>query len=108
MCSPGSPGQRRGITILVPVLKVAKQFDQLSDATLLASIIQTVFKPPSITSDQPTEDRPARAPEPRNRAKLLAEGGSSFDAWLEAQAGWSDGHPIDVGYLQPRRSPVPR
>lgn len=93
----GSPGQRRGITILVPVLKVAKQFDQLSDATLLASIIQTVFAA-SITSDQPTEEALRSLLNPVEQARLLASGGSSFDAWFEAQAGWSEGHPIDVGY----------
>ncbi len=93
----GMPGQRRGITILVPVLKVAKQFDQLSDATLTAAIIQTVFAA-AITSDSPTEEALRSLLSPAEQAKLIASGGSAFDAWFEAQAGWSDGHPIDVGF----------
>jgi len=93
----GAPGQRRGITILVPVLKVAKQFDQLSDATLMASIIQTVFAA-AITSKEPTEETIRGLLNPTEEARLLAEGGSRFDAWFEAQAGWAESHPIDVGF----------
>ncbi len=39
----GEPEQVRGITPFVSVLKVAKQFDQLADATLTAALIQTIF-----------------------------------------------------------------
>jgi len=38
----GAPEQTRGITPFVSVLKVAKQFDQLADATLTAALIQTI------------------------------------------------------------------
>ena len=93
----GAPGQRRGITPLVPVLKVAKQFDQLSDATLMASIIQTVFAA-SITSDMPTEDALRGLLSPQEQGRLIASGGAPFDAWFEAQAGWAEGHTVDVGY----------
>lgn len=93
----GAPGQRRGITILVPVLKVAKQFDQLSDATLLAAIIQTVFAASITTSEMPTQEALQALLSPAEQARHMAGGGSAFDAWFEAQAGWSDGHPIDVG-----------
>jgi len=92
----GAPGQRRGITILVPVLKVAKQFDQLSDATLMASIIQTVFAA-SIEAAGPTEDALRTLLGPREHANALAAGMSPFDAWFEAQAGWSEAHPMDLG-----------
>jgi lambda family phage portal protein len=92
----GAPGQRRGITPLVPVLKVAKQFDQLSDATLMASIIQTIFAA-SIQADGPTEETLRTLLGPREHAQALASGMSPFDAWFEAQAGWSEAHPIDVG-----------
>ena len=51
----GMPGQVRGISPLTPALQVARQFDQLSDATLTAAILQTVFAA-SITSDEPTEE----------------------------------------------------
>jgi lambda family phage portal protein len=39
----GEPEQVRGITPFISVLKVAKQFDQLADATLTAALIQTIF-----------------------------------------------------------------
>lgn len=92
----GAPGQRRGITILVPVLKVAKQFDQLSDATLLASIIQTVFAA-SIHAEGPTEDTLRTLLGPTEHARALASGMSPFDAWFEAQSGWAEAHPMDLG-----------
>jgi lambda family phage portal protein len=92
----GTPGQRRGITILVPVLRVAKQFDQLSDATLLASIIQTVFAA-SIQAEGPTEETLRTLLGPQEHARALAAGMSPFDAWFEAQTGWAEAHPIDVG-----------
>jgi lambda family phage portal protein len=39
----GEPDQVRGITPFVSVLKVARQFDQLADATLTTALIQTIF-----------------------------------------------------------------
>ncbi len=39
----GEPDQVRGITPFVSILKVARQFDQLADATLTAALIQTIF-----------------------------------------------------------------
>lgn len=39
----GATGQVRGITPLAPALRVARQFDQLADATLTAALLQTVF-----------------------------------------------------------------
>lgn len=93
----GQPGQTRGIGILVPVLKVAKQFDQLADATLLASIIQTVFAA-SIESEAPTEEALRGLLHPREQALLMANGGAPFDAFMAAKEGWGEGHPIDVGF----------
>jgi lambda family phage portal protein len=92
----GVPGQKRGITPLVPVLKVAKQFDQLSDATLMSSIIQTIFAA-SITSSMPTEDALRMMLTPQEQARMSAQGVPLVDAWFEAQSGWAEGHPIDVG-----------
>lgn len=93
----GPPGVTRGIGILVPVLKVAKQFDQLSDATLLASIVQTVFAV-SIESEAPTQDALQGLLNPREQALLMKEGLSTFDAFSAARDGWGEGHPIDVGF----------
>ncbi len=93
----GQPGQTRGIGILAPILKVAKQFDQLADATLLAAIIQTVFAA-SIESDAPTQETLSGILSVRERAMLNAEGVSEFDAFMMAKDGWGEGHPIDVGF----------
>ena len=71
----GLPGQTRGIGILVPILRVAKQFDQLADATLLAAIIQTVFAA-SIESEAPTQDALQGLLNPREQAQLMAGGGA--------------------------------
>lgn len=51
----GDPGAVRGITPLVPVLKVIRQIDQLADATLTASLLQTIFAA-TVESDAPTSD----------------------------------------------------
>ncbi|WP_099863739.1 phage portal protein [Pararhizobium haloflavum] len=92
----GLPGQVRGISPLTPGLKVAKQFDQLADATLLASLIQTVFAA-AVQSDAPTEDILQGLLSPQEQAMMAAEGVSPFEAWYQAQAGWYDGNSIDVG-----------
>ena len=65
----GMPGQVRGVSPLTPALQVARQFDQLSDATLTAAILQTVFAA-SITSDEPTEDVLAGLLTPQEQARL--------------------------------------
>ena len=92
----GMAGQFRGITPLVPALKVARQFDQLADATLMGSLIQSVFAA-TIQTETPTEDILAGLLSPQEQARLAADGVSAFDAWFDAQAGWYDGNGIDVG-----------
>lgn len=92
----GTAGNVRGITPLVPALKVAKQFDQLADATLMSSLIQSVFAA-TITSDTPTEDIISGLLSAAEQGKLAATGISPFEAWFEAQSGWYDGNSIDVG-----------
>jgi len=39
----GDPSQARGITPLAPVLKIVAQYDQLADATLTTTLLQTIF-----------------------------------------------------------------
>jgi lambda family phage portal protein len=51
----GEPDQVRGITPFISVLKVARQFDQLADATLTAALIQTIFAA-MFKSNSPGED----------------------------------------------------
>ncbi|MDN2578929.1 phage portal protein [Aquibium sp. ELW1220] len=92
----GLPGQVRGISPLTPALQVARQFDQLSDATLTAAILQTVFAA-SITSDEPTEEVLAGLLTPQEQARLSAGGISPWDAYIQAQAGWYDNATINLG-----------
>lgn len=92
----GVAGQIRGITPFVPVLKVARRFDQLSDATLTAALIQTVFAA-TIKSDVPTPETMQGLMTPQEQASLLSTGGSTFDAWFDAQQGWYESANIDVG-----------
>lgn len=51
----GGPTQRRGITPLAPALKVVKQYDQLADATLTTTLLQTIFAA-TIKSTMPSEE----------------------------------------------------
>lgn len=92
----GIPGTARGISPLVPALYVARQFDQLADATLMASIVQTVFAA-TITSEEPTEEAMQGLLTPQEQAKMAAAGQSVWDAWFEAQSGWYDSATLDVG-----------
>lgn len=92
----GVPGQVRGITPLVPALKVARQFDQLADATLMRELIQAVFAG-VVTSDAPTDEILQGLLSPQEQAQVAATGASPFDAWYETQAGWYEGNKIDVG-----------
>lgn len=93
----GQPGQTRGIGIVVSVLKVAKQFDQLADATLLASIIQTIFAA-SIESDVPTPEALKALMNPADAARLVNAGMAEADAWMIAREAYGEAHPLDVGF----------
>jgi len=55
----GEPDQVRGISPFVAVLKTAKQFDQLADATLTAALIQAIFAAVFKTQAVPEEARAA-------------------------------------------------
>ena len=92
----GTVGTVRGITPLVPALQVCRQFDQLSDATLMAALVQSVFAA-TITSTDPTEDSLAGFLTPQEQARLASQGLSTYDAWFEAQAGWYDRAVLNVG-----------
>lgn len=92
----GSPGQVRGITPMVPVIKTTRQFDQLADSTLLAALIQTVFAA-SIESELPTEENLAGLLTEQEQMELRAAGISPFETWAQMQSGWSDANAIDVG-----------
>jgi lambda family phage portal protein len=50
----GMIGQLRGVPPITPALKVVRQFDQLSDATLVSALLQTIFSA-TIKTNDPTE-----------------------------------------------------
>ena len=92
----GVPGQVRGISPMVPAMMVARLFDQLSDATITSWLIQTIFAA-TVTSDEPTEDILQSLLSPQEQSKMVAEGGTAYEAWFDAMQGWYDGAPLDLG-----------
>lgn len=92
----GYPGAVRGITPMVSALQVAKQLDLLADATITSWLVQTIFAA-SVTSDQPTDEMITGLLSPQEQAKMVSAGASPFDIWFQAQTGWYDGAPLDLG-----------
>lgn len=92
----GVPGTYRGISPMVPALQLTKQFDQLADATLTAAILKTLFAA-TITGDAPTEEILQGLLTPQEQAKLLSEGGSVFEAYMDMMGGFYDNSSINLG-----------
>jgi len=92
----GAISTTRGISVMVPVLKVARQFDQLANATLMQNIVRSLFAF-SIESDQPTDDVLSALLTPEEQAAAATQGMSAMEAWFASQAGWYDKKNIDVG-----------
>lgn len=88
----GDIEQIRGITPLAPALKIARQYDQLSDATLTASLIQAIFAA-TIESDAPTQDILQALQDDDEQGV----GGGNLDGLLDAKAGWYQSTKIDLG-----------
>jgi lambda family phage portal protein len=87
----GAPGQVRGITPLAPVLRTTRQFDQLSDATLVTALIQAIFAA-TIESDAPTEQvlQALQSPEEQGTS-------GDIDDLFKAKAAWYKQTKIDLG-----------
>lgn len=92
----GLPGTYRGIGPLTPALLVARQMDQLNDATLMAAIVKQLFAI-TITGDAPTEEILEGMLTPQELAVANIEGGGSFGAYMDMLAGYYDGSTLDVG-----------
>lgn len=90
----GMPGQVRGITPLAPALGVAKQFDQLTDATLASSIIQSLFAA-TLTADLPTNESLQSLMTVQEQHMTAANGQAYFDVYQDALEGWSKGMRFD-------------
>lgn len=87
----GVAGQVRGISPMVPALLVAKQFDQLANATLMAAIIQAIFAA-TIESDAPTADILNAFQDPESQGVA-----GNIDDFLKARMGWYSGANVDIG-----------
>ncbi len=92
----GLPGTCRGISPLTPALQVARQFDQLADATLTAAIMQTVFAA-TITGDEPTEEVIQGLLTPQEQARMAASGISPMSAYMDMVGGFYDNVTLNVG-----------
>lgn len=90
----GMAETHRGISPMVPALQLTRQFDQLSDATLTAAILQTMFAA-TITGDAPTEEVIEGLLSPQEFAQFKASGGSPMEAFLEASGAFYDGTTFD-------------
>lgn len=88
----GVAGQVRGISPLAPALKVVRQFDQLSDATLQAALIQAIFAA-TVESQAPT----AEVLQALNDEDEQGVGGGDLADLLEAKAGFYARTKIDLG-----------
>jgi lambda family phage portal protein len=92
----GPPETYRGISPVTPVLQVARQFDQLSDATLTQQIVKTLFAA-TITGDEPTAEVLEGLLTPQERARMFSEGGSPLEAYLDMVGGFYDGATMNLG-----------
>lgn len=96
----GAAGQVRGISPLAPALKIVRQFDQLSDATLTAAMIHAIFAA-TIESDYPTSDVMAalQDAEEANDIPDLDPNAlkGAFDAFMDQKVGWHKNVNIDLG-----------
>jgi len=91
----GDPGAVRGITPLAPVLKVVRQIDQLADATLTASLLQTIFAA-TVESDAPTADV-MRALQSDDEQDLEGGQPGDFDNLMKQRFEWYRQTKVDLG-----------
>lgn len=97
-------GAIRGITPLAPALRIARQYDQLADASLTLALLQTIFAG-TITSNDPTEDilRAVQSIEEQDdgartfNPDMSGVQPGAFDSLMEARAGWYRNTDIDMG-----------
>lgn len=97
----GAPDQVRGITPLAPVLKVLRQYDQLADATLTTSLIQTII---AATLKSPELSAEAFEGLAGSAERTGADGQPSAPAapeeienYMQARAAWWQNRSIDLG-----------
>lgn len=91
----GVAGQIRGITPFAPILRVLRDYDQLSNATLTAAMIHAVFAA-TIESDYPTSEV-LDALKAEDEGDAYGDGESRFDALMGQKVGWNQKVDIDLG-----------
>ena len=92
----GTAGQMRGITPLAPALRTVKQYDQLSDATLQAALIQAIFAA-TVEGEAPTEEILRSLQSEDDQAATQGVDGPGFEGLMAAQAAWYANTKIDLG-----------
>ena len=88
----GTPGQVRGITPFVHALRIIKQYDQLSDATLQKALIDAIFAA-TMESPSPTNDI-LQALQDEGEQGI---GAGSMSDYLSSKAAWYENTKIDLG-----------
>lgn len=88
----GQPGQVRGITPWAPVLRVLRDYDQLSNATLTAAMIHAIFAA-TIESDYPSGEVLDALTDGDEQGSSET---SSFMSFMEQKVGWSKNVDIDL------------
>lgn len=92
----GMAGQVRGITPFAPILRVLRNYDQLSDATLTAAMIHAIFAA-TIESDYPTTEVLDALKSEDETSMALGDGESRFDAFMGQKVGWHQNVDINLG-----------
>lgn len=85
----GDVTSHRGITPLAPILRVLRQYDQLSDATLTAALLQTVLAATITSPEFPDELFAAFNGDDDNPTEV--------DAYMAAKLDWASRTNIDLG-----------
>lgn len=92
----GEIGQVRGITPFAPILRVLRNYDQLSDATLTAAMIHAIFAA-TIESDYPTGEVLDALRDEDEQTGADPDALTRFDEWMGQKIGWHQNVDIDLG-----------
>lgn len=93
----GAADQIRGITPLAPVLRVLRDYDQLSNATLVAAMIHAIFAA-TVESDYPTSEVLDALKDQDEQDGYGVDGEASrFDSFMGQKVGWHQNVNIDLG-----------
>lgn len=92
----GAAGQIRGITPLAPVLRVLRDYDQLSNATLTAAMIHAVFAA-TIESSYPTSEVLDALKDQDEQDGYGLDSTTRFDTFMGQKVGWHQNVNIDLG-----------